>query len=133
MPEDVQASLRVLGVVQICGYIERSMEVVILARLEQRAHPRLLEFVKSYFRKGTNFRCPMIKGFLERFDTSWAGRFQDYMDKNDEVVELVNSAYTFRNQAAHGNSINLSARRLGELLHGAKQVVQAVIDATAGR
>lgn len=130
VPEDVQATMRVFGVVQICGYIERSIEVVILARLEKRAHPRLLEFVKSYFKKGTNFRCSVIKSFLERFDTSWARKYQDFIDENDDVSELVNSAYTLRNQAAHGNSINLSDRRLNDFFEGAKKAVQAVIDST---
>lgn len=130
VPHDVQAAMRVHTVVQVCGYIERSMEVVILERLQNRAQPRLLEFIKSYFKKGTNFRCPVIKSFLERFDTKWARNFQDFMDKNDDVVELVNSAYTLRNQAAHGSQVNVGDRRLSELFIGAKRAVQAVIDST---
>lgn len=131
VPEDIQSAMRVHSVVQLCGYIERSMEVIILARLEKKAHPRLIEFVKSHFKKGTNFRCPVIKGFLERFDTGWSRKFQDFMDENDDVVESVNSAYTFRNQAAHGNSINLSAHRLSELFEGSRCAVQAIIDCTS--
>jgi predicted transcriptional regulator len=122
--------MRVFSVVQLCGYLERSIEVIILARLEKRAHPRLLEFVKSHFKRGANFRCLVTKSLLERFDTGWARKYQNFMDKNDDVVELVNSAYTLRNQAAHGNSINLSERRLIELFDGAKRAVQAVIDST---
>lgn len=130
VPEDIQASMRVFGVVQLCGYIERSVEVIILARLEKRAHPRLIEFVKSYFKKGTNFRCSVIKSFLERFDTGWARKYQDFIDANDDVLELVNSAYTLRNLAAHGNSTDVSDRRLKDLFDGAKRAVQAVIDST---
>lgn len=130
VPEDVRSSMRVFCVVQLCGYIERSVEIVILARIESRAHPKLIEFVKSYFKKGTNFRCSVIKSFLERFDTGWARNYQDFMDKNDDVVELVNSAYTLRNQAAHGSSVNLSNTRLNELFEGAKRAIQAAIDST---
>lgn len=131
VPEDIQAQMRVHSVVQLCGYIERSVEVIILARIEKRAHPRLIEFVKSYFSKGTNFRCSVIKSFLERFDTGWARKFQDFIDDNDDLVELINSAYTFRNQAAHGNSVTLGSGRLDDLFGGAKLVVQAIIDSTA--
>jgi predicted transcriptional regulator len=106
------------------------MEVIVLDRIQNRAHPRLIEFVKSHFKKGTNFRCSVIKSFLERFDTSWSRKFQDFMDANDDVVELVNSAYTLRNKAAHGDSIQLSDRRLAELFEGAKRAVQAIIEAT---
>lgn len=130
VPGDIQAAMRVHTVVQVCGYIERSMEIVILERLQNRAHPRLLEFVKSYFKKGTNFRCPVIKSFLERFDTRWARKFQDFMDANEDVVELTNSAYTLRNQAAHGSSVNVGENRVAELYLAAKKVVQAVIDST---
>jgi predicted transcriptional regulator len=130
VPDDIRPAIRVHCVVQICGYVERSIEVVILSRLEHRAHPRLLEFVKSYFKKGTNFRCSVIKSFIERFDTKWAREFQDFIDKNDDAVELLNSAYTLRNQAAHGNSINLSDRRLLELFDGAKRVINGLIVAT---
>ncbi|WP_419180066.1 HEPN domain-containing protein [Erythrobacter oryzae] len=131
IPEDVRAAMRVHSVVQLCGYIERSMEVIVLTRIEKRAHPRLIDFVKSYFKKGTNFRCSVIKSFLERFDTRWARNFQDFMDANDDVVELVNSAYSLRNRAAHGDAIQLSDRRLIELFDGAKRAVQGIIDATA--
>ena len=107
------------------------MEVIVLERLKKRAHPKLLEFVKSHFKYGTNFRCSVIKGFLERFDQGWARKFQDFIDSNEEAVVLVESAYTIRNQAAHGNSVNVGEKRLGEFFSGAKIVVEAVIRSTA--
>lgn len=131
VPVDVQDAMRVHSVVQVCGYIERSMEIVIIERIQNKAHPKVIEFIKSYFKKGTNFRCPAIKYFLERFDSKRAREFQDFIDKNDDVLELVNSAYTLRNQAAHGTPINVGDKRLAELFDGAKRVVQAVIDAIA--
>ncbi|WP_156309539.1 HEPN domain-containing protein [Novosphingobium sp. AAP93] len=130
VPEDLQSELRVYAVVQICGYIERSMEVIILDRLQARGHPRLLEFVKSHFKIGINFKCPAIKSLLERFDLKWARSFQDFLDDHDEVVEAIGSAYTLRNQAAHGNAPSVGIVRVRELFDNAKIVIQAVIDAT---
>ena len=49
--EEVAASLRQYGTVLICGFVERSIEVVLLERLTRRAHPRVLNFVKSHFKR----------------------------------------------------------------------------------
>lgn len=130
VPEDVKANLYVFSIVQICGYIERSMDVIIIERLKYKAQDQVLEFVKSYFKKGTNFKCPVIKSFLERFDTTWARKMQDYIDQNEDVKVGVDSAYALRNQAAHGQSANIGGQRAAQLFAIAKRLVEAIVKAT---
>jgi hypothetical protein len=55
IPEQIQSYLFRFGTVLICGNIERSIGIIILDRLADRAQPRVLTFVKSHFTRGTNF------------------------------------------------------------------------------
>lgn len=130
VPEEVAAQLQVFGVVQICGYIERSMKIIILERLKKKAHPRVIEFIKSYFKYGTNFRCGPIKDFLDRFDTDWGRSFERFVSANDDVKEAVAAAYELRNRAAHGNAVQLGQKRLQEFFEQAKKLIDAVCKAT---
>lgn len=58
--EHIQSYLFRFGSVLICGYIERSVEIIVLHRLSRRAHPRVLSFVKSHFARGRNFDCGAV-------------------------------------------------------------------------
>lgn len=129
--EEVAANLRRYGTVLICGFVERSIEVVLLERLERRAHRRVLNFVKSHFRRGTNYNCETICQLLERFEPEWRDKFRAFMDSNEREVEALSSTYSVRNSVAHGGNANIDATTLRERRDDVKRIVDALIEATA--
>ena len=130
--EEVAANLRRYGTVLICGFVERSIEVVLLERLRPRAHPRVLNFVKSYFKRGSNYNCETICQLLERFEPKWKNNFRAFMDTNEKEVDALSSTYSVRNSVAHGGSAGINATTLRERRDDAKRIVDALIRATAG-
>lgn len=131
VPEDIQASLAQFGAVLVCGFVERSVEIVITERLSHRAHDRVLSFIKSHFRRGTNYDCEAIAQLLNRFDSAWYRKFSDFVDKNADVKEGLSSVYGVRNTIAHGGTNSLALKRVRELFEISKRVVQAMDDATS--
>ena len=90
----VAASLRKYSAVLVCGFIERSVEVIVLERLRNLAHPRIQNFVKSYFKRGRNFNCNSICGLLEKFDSNWGNNFRNFIDENEKEVVALDSIYS---------------------------------------
>jgi len=128
--EEASENLRRYGTVLICGFVERSIEVILLERLRSLAHPRVLNFVKSHFKRGTNYNCEAICQLLQRFEPAWKDRFRDFMDKNEREVDGLSSTYSVRNSVAHGGTGGISATTLRERREDAKKIVDAVIEAT---
>ncbi|MBY0306156.1 MAG: hypothetical protein K2W86_13545 [Sphingomonas sp.] len=131
VPDDIKAMLARHGAVLLCGYVERSVEIIVLDRLSRRAHDRVMQFVKSHFKRGTNYDCEAICQLLERFDISWSRKYRSFIDGNDAVKEALTSVYTVRNSVAHGGDQSLGARRLADLYLLCKQAVEAIVLATA--
>lgn len=129
--EQLKSYLFRFGAVLICGNIERSIEIIILSRLQARAHQRVLNFVKSHFARGQNLDCPAIEQLLNRFDSEWYRKFARFVEENHDVKEGVASCYAVRNSAAHGGTQGVGDRRLKELLAISKRVPDAVVRATA--
>src|SRR6185312_9735425 len=85
IPDDIKSYLVRFGTVLICGYVERSVEIIILSRLSTRAHPRVLEFIKSHFQRGRNLDCGAIEQLLARFDPEWYRSFSKFIEQNPDV------------------------------------------------
>lgn len=130
LKEEHLSDLSRYGAVLVCGYVEKCVEVVILKRLDGRAHPRVLKFVKSHFRKGTNYNCRAIAELLERFDIVWSTSFRAFCDANEQHADKLDSAYALRNQVAHGGDANRGIKGVQELYASAKLVIEALIDST---
>ena len=129
--EQVGVALRRYCTVLICGFVERSVEIIVLERLKNRAHPRVLNFVKSHFRRGTNYDCPAISNLLERFEPSWKREFDEFIRINEEEVEALRSTYSVRNSVAHGGMTNISAAVLKRRITHIKAIIDAVLMATS--
>lgn len=130
--DEVATDLRKFGTVLICGFVERSIEVILLERLRPLAQPRVLSFVKSHFKRGTNYNCETICQLLERFEPEWKNKFQDFMDKNEKEVDGLTSTYSVRNSVAHGGSGSINGNTLRERRDDAKRIVDALVKATSG-
>lgn len=129
-PEDYAPDLLKFGTVLICGTVEQCVQIIVLSRLSKKAHPRLLTFVKSFFRRGMNLDCPAISQLLARFDGEWAREFDRFTAANESVKDAISSAYSIRNSVAHGGSSSVGSARLKELLVGSKLLIDGVKAAT---
>lgn len=128
--DELQSDLAKLGAVLACGYVERCVEVVVLERLAPRAHDRVLNFVKTHFKKGTNYDCEAIAQLLERFDGGWASSFRVLLLANDEWVSSLNSLYYLRNSIAHGGDQNRGLIGVEELYKQCKLIMAALVEST---
>ncbi|NFV78885.1 HEPN domain-containing protein [Magnetospirillum aberrantis] len=128
--DEIRADMAKFGAILICGFVERSVEIIVLERLSGRAHPRITKFIQSYFKKGTNYSCEQIKQLLEKFDVNWSRNFKVFMDENGMVVDQLDSAYTLRNSVAHGGEQNRGLAGVRELYLAAKVVVDGVVSST---
>lgn len=130
IPEELQADLARLGAILICGFVERSVELIILDRLSTRAHPRVLNFIKSYFKRGTNYDCAAMCRMLERFDVNWSNKFKRFLDSRPILNESLDSVYTLRNSIAHGGDANRGLRGIMELHEAAVNIIDGLIEST---
>jgi hypothetical protein len=110
--EEIAAYLCKLGSVLICGNLERSIEILLTARVGSRSVPQVGVFLKSYFKRGTNYDCEQIGQLLYRFDNEWARRFEEYIAANADIKESISSCYAVRNSVAHGGGQSLGPRNL---------------------
>jgi hypothetical protein len=123
--------LRRFGAVLVCGYVERSIEIIVVERLKKKAQPQVLNFVKSHFKRGTNFKCAAIRQLLTRFDEDWAKSFDDWVQNNDQRVAGIESIYYVRNSVAHGGTVGIKKASLLRYAEDAKVVVDQVLVCTS--
>ena len=129
--DEVRSDLAKHGIVLVCGFVERSVETIIMEKIAQRAHPRVQKFVRGYFRIGTNYNCDAITQLLERFDVGWSAKFRAFLKPRDDLAEALRSAYELRNSIAHGGTGNRGLRGVQDLYASAKEVVDGMEAATS--
>ncbi len=127
---EVAANLRCFSTVLICGFVERSVEVVLLERLRDRAHPRVLKFVRSHLVRGRNYNCENIRQLLYRFDSEWGQNFDHFQKDHEKEVQALVSMYYVRNLVAHGGNADVSEFKLKSWFEDAKKIIDALIFAT---
>lgn len=128
--DEIKADLAKLGAVLSCGFVERSVEIIVMERIHKRAQDRVRNFIKSHFKKGANYDCPAICSLLERFETKWADRMKEWMGKNPGPVESLVSVYGLRNSIAHGGGNTSSLTRIQNYYEDCKLVVDAMVQST---
>lgn len=128
--DELKSDLARLGAVLVCGYVERCVEVIILDRLTTKAQPKVLQFIKSHFKKGTNYDCEAICQLLIRFDQNWETAFRSRISKNDQWLTSLASAYNLRNSIAHGGDGNKGLAGVEALYMDCKNIVMALAEAT---
>lgn len=112
-----------LGSVQICGNLERCVELVIIARLADRSPKQVGRFLRRYFQRGVNYDCERICQLLYRFDSDWGHSFESFVKENDHLNESVSSCYAVRNQVAHGGSQSIGPNILRQYYEASLHVV----------
>lgn len=101
-----------LGCVMICGAVERSVEILITERIGGRSAPQVTSFLKSFFRRGTNYDCDDILELLLKFDNNWGNRFKLFVNDNDQIKGGIASCYAIRNSIAYGGTQSLGPKIL---------------------
>lgn len=130
-PEEFKSYLFKFGTVLVCGNVEQCIKIVVMERLTKRAHARVLAFVGSHFRRGTNYDCDAIGQLLVRFDAEWYRKFKDFVAANPDVDDGMTSAYAVRNSVAHGGTAGIGGARLKELLTVSQRLIEGVVAATS--
>ena len=101
-----------LGSVLICGNIERCVEIIVLDWLAKKSPQQVSSFFRRYFLRGTNYDCDQILQFLNRLDTGWGLKFDQYLKANSQVDISISSCYAVRNSVAHGGGQSFGPRIL---------------------
>lgn len=130
VPDDIRSSMARFGAVLVCGFVERSVEIIIIERLGKRAQDKVLNFIRSHFKRGTNYNCEAIKQLLSRFDSKWYNKFCSFVEQNEDTVVQISSAYDIRNSVAHGGSNTLTIERLRTIFESSKTLVNALSEST---
>lgn len=130
LDQELASYLFRFGAVLVCGTLERSLELIVLERLQHRAQPRVINFIKSYFQRGTNYDCEAIKQLLIRFDPDWGRRFEADINASASLTESISSCYSVRNSVAHGGGGSLGGARLKELAESCVAVIEIIDRAT---
>lgn len=128
--DELKSDLARFGIVMVCGYVERCVEVIVLDRLTAKAQPKVLQFIKSHFKKGTNYDCEAICQLLIRFDQNWERAFRSAINKNDQWLTSLASAYSLRNSIAHGGDGNKGLPGVEAFYLDCKNIVVTLIEAT---
>jgi hypothetical protein len=112
-----------LGSVQICGNLERCVELILIARLADRSPRQVGSFLRRYFQRGINYDCERICQLLYRFDSDWGHIFESFVAANDHLKESISSCYAVRNSVAHGGSQSIGPRILRQYYDASFEVV----------
>ena len=128
--EEIRYDLARFGAVLVCGFIERCVELIVLDRLSNRAQTRVLNFLKSYFRRGTTYSSGEILSLLERFEIEWGRKFETRLSEDDSLASAVDSLYSLRNSIAHGGDMYQALNGVELHYTSAKKLVEVMIEAT---
>lgn len=123
LDEQTAAYLCKLGCVLVCGNLERCVEILLTARLISRSPPQVGVFLRSYFKRGSNFDCDQIGQLLAKFDTEWSRRFCSFIDSSESYKESIKSCYAVRNSVAHGGGQSLGPRGLKQYFDASYEVI----------
>lgn len=130
VPEELQSVLCQFGTVLVCGLVERSVEIIITERLRTHAHPKVISFIKSNFKRGRNQNCEAISELLGRFDADWRHQFEVLIQSCPRAKLAIDSGYEIRNSVAHGGTHSLGVKRLAEIYAGCKELIEILIQST---
>ncbi|MBB6260666.1 hypothetical protein FHS77_001207 [Paenochrobactrum gallinarii] len=123
LDEEHASYLCKLGCVQVCGNLERCIEIIICNRLSN-APKQFSSFLKTYFKRGTNYDCDNIIALLHRLDTDWGHKFKNNIKDSDK--ESISSCYSVRNSIAHGGGQSLGIKSLQQYYNASLNIVAEI-------
>lgn len=112
-----------LASIQICGNIERCVELLILERFDKKVPHQIPEFLKRHFLRGTNYDCDAIHDLLCRFDGAWGKKFDTFVQANSSIRIQISACYGIRNVLAHGGGQGLGYKQVQDYFDASKRLV----------
>jgi hypothetical protein len=126
LPDDIRSDLSKFGAILLCGLIEKSIENILMSSISQKSHPRIENFFKIFFNKGTNYNCDNIESILQKFDKEWSSKFNSFIKNNNEIKEKINSVYGIRNSIAHGENSGITIHQLKNYFEKSNDLIKEV-------
>lgn len=115
-----------LGSVLVCGNLERCIEILVTRRFEN-SQPQVGSFLKSYFKRGTNYDCQELCELLYRFDPQWGRKLESGI--TGSIKESISSCYSVRNSVAHGGGNSLGPKILKQYFSASFDLVALLEEA----
>ena len=122
---ELQSDLAKYLCVLVSGYIERAMVELVLEHAQGKGAPTLQRFVEQRTKTFTNANASRIQELLGSFDPAWRQELEENV-LVDEWKDAVDSVVSLRNTIAHGGSVGLTYRRIGEYYQRAQHVIDQV-------
>lgn len=124
LEEEYASRLCQLGSIMVCGNLERCVELAISRRLESHSPKQVASFLKSFFRRGTNYDCEAICQLVHKFDNAWGNKLEAAL--TESMKTSIASCYSVRNSIAHGGTHSLGPKSLRQYFDASFEVVVAL-------
>ena len=119
---EVQADYTRYLCILVAGFIERSVEDILQAYVDQASDSRVSRYVSTTLRRSGNLRAGQIVSLFEAFDDHWKARLN--VELTTEHRQAIGNVYANRNQIAHGEDVDLTYRQI----QGDYERVKAAVD-----
>ena len=126
---EVQSDFAKYLCVLVSGYLKKAVAELVLEHARIKGAPTLQRFVEKQTKRFTNAKAQRLQDFLGGFDPDWRRDLESFLV--DERKAAVDSVVAIRNQIAHGESVDLTYRRIGEYYEQLQLVVGRVSDLCA--
>lgn len=107
---EVQADYTRYLCILVAGFIERSVEDILQAYVDEAADSRVSRYVSTTLRRSGNLRAGQIVNLFEAFDDRWKTRLDGELTA--EHRQAIGNIYANRNQIAHGEDVDLTYRQI---------------------
>ncbi len=114
--------------VLVSGFLERSVESILIEHVRSRSAKSVLSYVEQTLRAG-NLNTHNLLVLVGRFDADAKERLEQFLD--DERRDAINSIYGNRNSIAHGDDVSLTYVRVKGYHEKTREVVRFLENALA--
>jgi hypothetical protein len=110
--------------VLVSGFLEQSVQELILEHVRNNASPKVQRYVESRIRSFTNANTQRLLDLLGSFDPDWRRDLEAYLV--DARKDAVNSVIDLRNTISHGRYAGITMSRVGGYYDRVKEVVEHI-------
>lgn len=128
LDDETRADLARFLCVRVSGLVERAFRELVGDLAQQRADPRIAEYVVAKVSRVTNLDANGLLGALETLDTKWAGEVRQLFDDDPSAKDALNSIVAGRHRLAHGHDHGVSPNNLKLWYAAVDRIVQKLED-----
>jgi hypothetical protein len=122
---EIQADFARYLIVLTCGFLENSIEAIILDFTKRRSGGEVASYVEQQLKLWTNPNCEKIKTLLGTFKSSWRDQLEVYLV--DEKKDSVNGLVALRHRIAHGDHVGTTLSQAKGYYNNIKDVVEFIV------